>query len=41
MYTSQPMYQYFFENEADLEKYIKDSVQESISNIEKMRSLAI
>lgn len=35
MYTSQPMYQYFFENEADLEKYIKDSVQESISNIEK------
>lgn len=35
MYTSQTMYQYFFENEADLEKYIKDSVQESISNIEK------
>lgn len=35
MYTSQPMYQYFFENEADLEKYIKDSVQESISNVEK------
>ena len=44
MYTSQPMYQYFFENEADLEKYIKDSVQESISNIEnnaKFGDLAI
>lgn len=35
MYTSQPMYQYFFENEADLEKYIKNSIQESISNVEK------
>lgn len=35
MYTSQPMYQYFFENESDLEKYIKNSVQESISNVEK------
>jgi len=29
------MYQYFFENEADLEKYIKNSIQESISNVEK------
>lgn len=35
MYNSQPMYQYFFESESDLEKYIKNSVQESISNVEK------
>lgn len=35
MYTSQPMYQYFFESESDLEKYLKESVQGAVSNIEK------
>ena len=35
MYTSQPMYQYFFESEEDLEEYIKNSVQETLSNVEK------
>lgn len=39
MYTSQPMYQYFFESEADLENYMKSSVQQSIANIEKNAKL--